>query len=113
MKRHHTAIATLACSAALMLSACGGGGGAGSSQASFCNDYKQLSGVAGTDQATLQKAANLYGKLANEAPGEIRGDLNTLADAETKVMNGQAALVDSNAADAAANHADNYVSSKC
>lgn len=100
--------------ATLAIAGCGGGGGnGGNNLASFCKDYPTLSGVSGTDSATLQKASDIYRKLADESSGSIKADLNLLADSELKVMNGDASSVDNNAARAAADRADQYASSKC
>jgi hypothetical protein len=105
-------ITAAACAATLTIAACGGGGG-GTNVASFCKNYHELSTVSGTDPVTLQKAADLYRKLADDASGSIKDDLNLLADDEIKVKNGDAASVDNDAAHAAADRADNYASSKC
>jgi hypothetical protein len=114
MREHRSALAGItaaACAATLTIAACGGGGG--NNLASFCKNYHSLSTVSGTDPATLQKAADLYRKLADDASGSIKDDLNLLADDEIKVKNGGAASVDNDAASAAANRVDGYGSSKC
>lgn len=111
-KRSLSGIAAATCAATLTLAACGGGGHS-SNAASFCDNYHQLSTVSGTDPATLQKAADLYRKLADDASGKVKDDLNLLADAETKVLNGDAASVDGDAADAASTRADEYASDAC
>ncbi len=94
----------------VVVTGCGSGG---SSSSSLCSDYAQLAQVKGTDKATLQKAADLYRKVADEAPASVQSDLRTLADDEEKVAAGHAASVDSNAADAAAGRADTAVTAEC
>lgn len=88
-----------------------GGGSAGAS--ALCKDYAKLQSVSGTDTATLKNAASLYRKLAGEAPAEAKADLNTLADDEDKVANGDPLSVDNSAASAAADRVDGVLNGKC
>ena len=102
------------CALALPLTACGGDDddddGASSS---FCEDYLDLQGLSGTDEETLRRAADLYRKLADEAPASAKDDLNTVADAEDAVADGDAASVDEAAVSAAADRADAIAQETC
>jgi hypothetical protein len=80
----------------------------------FCRDYPSVASLHGTDPATLQRAADLFRKLANEAPtSTLKADLNVGADAELAVKNGDAASVDNAAVEAALKDADRLSSNIC
>lgn len=96
--------------AGAVLAGCGGGS---ASASALCKDYAKLGTVSGTDTATLRTAAALYRRLALEAPAAAKADLNTLADDEDKVANGDALSVDNSAAQAASDRADSVLSGKC
>ena len=99
--------------AALAGAVLAGCGGSSASASALCKDYAKLGTVSGTDTATLRTAAALYRKLALEAPAAAKADLNTLADDEDKVANGDALSVDNSAAQAASDRADSVLSGKC
>ncbi|MEY2478655.1 MAG: hypothetical protein QOG87_3970 [Actinomycetota bacterium] len=95
----------------LVLTACGGGGS--SSSASFCDDYAELQGLSGTDQATLQRAADLFRKVAAASPSEAKADFTVVAVAAGKVADGEALSVDNDAVSAAAGRADVVAQKEC
>jgi hypothetical protein len=85
----------------------------GSDHSSLCDDYAELATVHGTDKETLHHAADLYRKVAGEAPTSVQDDLRTLADDEEQVAAGHAAAVDNSAAEAAARRADDVIAAEC
>jgi hypothetical protein len=82
--------------------------------AAYCRDYPSLGGLHGTDPATLQRAADLFRKLANEAPtSQLNAELSLASGAELEVKDGHAASVDNSAVEAALNRAGDTTSKLC
>jgi hypothetical protein len=92
-----------------LLVGCGGSADA----ASFCSDLKAVNKISGTDSASLRKAATLFAKLASETEGSVRADFSLLSADETKVLNGRAASVNNEAAEAASRRIGRYAQKTC
>ena len=95
--------------------ACGGGGGA--SVASFCTlvkqDHASFAGAKG--KAALKRADAARRKLADNAPGAVKGDMKILAAYfdDLEAGNQTAAVAASSNVTAASAHLEAYVKAQC
>jgi hypothetical protein len=76
-----------------LLTACGdddGGNKAGGSSGDYCKDLKsakdEIDAVKGSDFSDLEKTTDAMHELADEAPGEIEDDWETLVDGIDKLV---------------------------
>ncbi|HEX5096860.1 MAG TPA: hypothetical protein VFX21_12630 [Acidimicrobiia bacterium] len=116
MKQQRSAMAGIAAGVGaltLMLTACGGGGGGGGSASAFCKDYMSLASISSTDPDVYDKVADKFEQLADEAPSDIKDELETMSEAANGTADGNLFAVDSDEAGAAADRADAWVTEHC
>jgi hypothetical protein len=99
--------------AAGLLAACGGGGGG--SVAGYCKLVRDVdTQYANSDDIDMQTALDIFEKVANKAPSEIRSDLQYLLETSSKAINNPLSVAnEGDKFDKASEHVQTYTQEKC